>query len=157
MKVKYPFVPKSNASLRVGQFWSIPLDKGSFACGRVIQLLPEGDKRPGATKMFLVGLMDWAGSEPPTEQTIAGHKTIAQGEAHIVTILDNGGEITGWRDLALDNISADYFLDQSAAAPKCKVLQGYTFVRYADQNDRANLKTFSTWGRGVIKSLAEKL
>jgi hypothetical protein len=32
----YPFVPRTNATLVPGQFWSIPLTDGRFACGRVL-------------------------------------------------------------------------------------------------------------------------
>jgi hypothetical protein len=156
VKIIYPFVPKSNAGLVPGQFWSIPLSNGRFACGRVIQLLPESTKYPGSTKIFLAGLMDWIGNEPPTEQTIAGHKTTAQAAAHIVTILDNGGKIDGWRDLSLDEISTNYSLSQSMASPAQNVVQGFITLRPANQLD-ANLDTFSSWGRGFIKLLAEKL
>src|SRR5262249_10570900 len=34
----YPFVPRSTAYLRPGQFWAIPLSDGRFACGRVLAL-----------------------------------------------------------------------------------------------------------------------
>ena len=34
----YPFRPKSTAELEAGQFWSIPLPDGRFACGRVLQM-----------------------------------------------------------------------------------------------------------------------
>src|SRR5262249_32527133 len=68
--MNYPFVPKSTATLEPGQFWSIPLDNGRFACGRVIQLRIENGMRD--SRLFLAGLMDWWGRKPPTAERIAG-------------------------------------------------------------------------------------
>src|SRR4051794_16087278 len=99
-KVSYPFLPKSNTYLMPGHFWAIPLGTNKFACGRVIQVSKE-DKRG-----FLAGLMDWVGEYPPTAETIAGTKTLKQGDVHIKTIHETGldGMILGYRPLDEDGI-----------------------------------------------------
>lgn len=94
-KVSYPFLPKSNTYLISGQFWAIPLQSNKFACGRVIEVSKE-DKRG-----FLAGLMDWVGEYPPSAETIAGKKTLEQGDVHIKTIRETGlnSMILGYRPL----------------------------------------------------------
>jgi hypothetical protein len=74
----YPFVPKSNRRPRPGQFWGIPLDDGRFAAGRVMAVPAFGvTDRTG----LVVGLMDWVGSAPPTEEDIAGRPVTIQAQA----------------------------------------------------------------------------
>ena len=48
---------------------------------------------PTNSRMFLAGLLDWVESRPPTTESIAGADLIAQGFAHIKTILTTGGVI----------------------------------------------------------------
>src|SRR4051794_34952201 len=91
----YPFVPRSTAHLRPGQFWSIPLDGGRFACGRVLQLKIESGKID--RRLFLAGLMDWVGDSAPTAESIAGRGVVAQGGVHIKTIGEDAGAILGLR------------------------------------------------------------
>ncbi len=99
----YPFVPRSNKNLRAGQFWAVPLTDGRFACGRVMVPTIRIAPRVG----FVAGLMDWVGHEPPTPEALAGREVLAQGHAHIKTILHTGGEVLGCRDLADDGLLAD--------------------------------------------------
>ena len=112
--VEYPFIAKSTATLEPGQFWSIPLGDGRFACGRVIQLRLEDGKRDSRT--FLAGLMDWWGRKPPTAERIAGCGVVEQGGASIKTITATGGKILGFRDLSLDSIVPSLFRDAWAAS-----------------------------------------
>lgn len=56
------------------------------------------------TRIFLAGLMDWSGDEPPTAQAIAGHKLLEQGRTHVAAITDTGSKILGQRDLELDGL-----------------------------------------------------
>ena len=79
--MSYPLEVKSNKTLLPGQYWAIPLRSGRYACGRVIQLPPKGEK---GIKSFLAGLMNWVGDELPTFEDLIGVKTIAQGDAHTV-------------------------------------------------------------------------
>lgn len=98
--MEYPFRPKSNRFLLPGQFWAIPLENGTFACGRVIEIEP--DSRTG----FLPGLMDWLGDAPPLADDIKGCKVLAQGSVHVKTVHETGlnGMILGNLSLIEDNI-----------------------------------------------------
>jgi hypothetical protein len=147
----YPFVPISTAYIEPGHFWSIPLSEGGYACGRVIQLCVKDKKRNSRT--FLAGLMDWSGDARPTSEAIAGCSVIEQGQVHIKTIKENGGEILGFRDLALDGIEPSLFRDSWGAT---YVQRGFDCLRPFDRKKDADLPVFSTWGFGVIKILAEK-
>jgi hypothetical protein len=148
-KVRYPFVPKSTAYLIPGQFWSIPLTNGRFACGRVLELHPK------QTRGFLAGLLNWTGDIPPSSERIAGCQTIDQGEVHICVIGNNGGEILGWRPLEEDAIEPWLFLSQRMVLPGCTVQQGYRYLRPATLEDGQKYPVFSWWGPGVIKLVAE--
>ncbi len=80
--IAYPLEPKSIAYLRAGQFWAVPLSDGRFGCGRVLYVPSPSDPQPSLylnTRIFLAGLMEWSGSEPPTAQAIAGCKLLEQG------------------------------------------------------------------------------
>jgi hypothetical protein len=147
----YPFVPKSTAYIEPGHFWSIPLNEGGYGCGRVIQLWIKDGKRD--SRALLAGLMDWFGEEPPTAGALVGCGVIEQGHVHIKTIGVNGGEIQGFRDLALDGIEPQLFLDSMAAT---YVQRGFDWLRPFDRRDDAELPVFTTWGFDVIKILAEK-
>jgi hypothetical protein len=102
--VDFPFVPKSNTHLEPGQFWSIPLSDGRFACGRVLRI--DRDREYGARSMFVAGLLDWVGSEPPTSESIAGAALLDVGHARVELVTHREGVILGQRDLALDGLEA---------------------------------------------------
>ena len=98
----YPFVPKTNAHLRPGQFWSIPLSDGRFGCGRVLAIDREAEY--GARTTFVGGLLDWVGAEPPTWDSIGGKAVLEVGYAHVGLIAESGGAVLGERPLELDSI-----------------------------------------------------
>ena len=103
----YPFIPKSNAKLRAGQFWAIPLSDGRFACGRVMRAPAYGQSdRVGVQ----VGLMNWVGSQPPTANDLRGVSVIDEAISRFEAISGAGGAILGFRDLALDCIKARHYL-----------------------------------------------
>jgi hypothetical protein len=151
--MQFPFVPKSTAHLEPGQFWSIPLGKDRFACGRVLQLKMTREKRD--PRLFLAGLMDWVSTMPPTGDLLSGHRLLKQGEVHVKTIAENGGQILGFRTLLEDGIEPGYFLDQSPGTG-CKLLHGYETIGSATREQQEKYPVFSTWGYGVIRILAEK-
>ena len=151
--VRYPFVPKSTAFLEPGQFWGIPLKRGRYACGRVLQLCVEDGKR--APRTFLAGLMDWTGRVPPTSEMIAGRDVLDQGQAHILTITENGRDILGCRPLELDGIELGLFLDESPG-PRCHLRRGFDILGLASRRQQAELEVFLTWGYAVIKELTEE-
>jgi len=103
-KPSYPFRPKSNAYLRAGQFFAVPLLSGRFACGRVMTVPAFGPKdRTG----FVVGLMDGVGVHPPTAQGLAGRGVLEQAQTRYEAISNTGGEVLGERDLADDGLVAE--------------------------------------------------
>jgi hypothetical protein len=99
----YPFVPKTNANLAPGQFWSIPLSDGRFACGRVLAI--DRGATYGARTAFVGGLLDWVGTERPSSDSIAGKAVLEVGTAHVRVIAESGGAVLGERALELDGIS----------------------------------------------------
>jgi hypothetical protein len=149
----YPFVPKSTAYLQPGSFWSIPLENGLFACGRVIQMSEREDGRLDS-RCFLAGLLDWVGEQPPSSETIAGCKTIDQGAVHVKTIYENQGQVLGHRPLEMDGIEPWVFRSQ-AARHGCYLQRGYVYLRPATMEELERYPVFSTWGYRVIKILAE--
>ena len=98
----YPFVPRTNAQLEPGQFWSIPLSDGRFACGRVLEVGGHSQRR--SRTLFVAALLDWVGDAPPTADTLAGAQPFATGIARIETIAEAGGAILGTRPLSADGI-----------------------------------------------------
>ena len=106
--ITYPFEPTSITYLRAGQFWAVPLSDGRFGCGHVLHVPGPSDPELSLylnTRIFLAGLMDWSGDEPPTAQAVAGCKLLEQGRAHVAAIMDAGSKILGQRDLELDGLS----------------------------------------------------
>ena len=151
----YPFVPKSNRWLEAGQFWAIPLSNGRFACGRVLDVPREDDLHiPVNTRMFLAGLVDWSGSEPPSSDAIAASGLVDQGFAHIKAILTTGGEILGARPLMLDRIRPMRWRSHVAGGTVW-TFEGAKRLRPATDADR-DLPVIGTWGYSVIKLLAEE-
>ena len=149
-KVTYPFVPKSNRLLIPGQFWGIQLSSGAFAAGRVILVNPED------RSTFLAGLMDWVGPHPPTSEDLTGRKTLTQGKASYLTIVDTGPAILGHRPLDADGLEPDHMLSQEGW-PGAWVVKGYEWVRPATREEWATLPVSSGWGRVVIKVAAERV
>ena len=151
----YPFVPKSNRFLEAGQFWAIALSNGRFACGRVLDVPREVDLHiPVNTRMFLAGLLDWSGTEPPSSDRIAGSHLVDQGFAHIKAILTTGGEILGSRPLVLDRIVLMRWRSHVAGGTVW-TFEGARRLRPATDADR-DLPVMGTWGYSVIRLLAEE-
>jgi hypothetical protein len=106
-QVIYPFGPRSIAHLLAGQFWAVPLSSGCYACGRVLWVPGKSDPKPSLylnAHIFLAGLLDWHGEEPPTGDASAGYGLLAQGMAHVAAISDTASVIIGQRDLSLDGL-----------------------------------------------------
>jgi hypothetical protein len=106
----YPFVPKSNAQLEPGQFWSIPLSDGRFGCGRVLRV--DRDRTYGARVLFVGAVLDWVGETPPTAEAIAGGQFLEVGVAHVRAIAHGGGEVVGERPLDIDGIDPPEVVDR---------------------------------------------
>lgn len=151
-EIEYPFTPKSNALLRPGQFWAVPLSDGRFACGRVLEL-PPADYEYGRDVTFFAAIMDWASKKPPSAESIAGTRILEQGKAHIKTILATGGQILGYRRLGADRLKPRREL--SAVFPPCDVVQGYKTLRPATKRDVGILESASGWGFKFISAVGE--
>ena len=96
-----PFVPKTNTHLLPGDWWAVPLRDGRFGAGRVLARQAfGGTDRTGVT----VGLLDWVGEAPPTEQDIAERPVLAWALSRVETITKTGGTVLGNRPLAADGI-----------------------------------------------------
>jgi len=98
----FPFIPKSNAQLEPGQFWSIPLSDGRFGCGRVLRI--DRDRSYGARILFVGAVLDWVGDAPPTAEAIAGRPILGVGVMHVRGISYGGGAVIGERPLGADGI-----------------------------------------------------
>ena len=121
----YPFRPKSTAYLKAGQFWSVPLRAGGYACGVVIARRRNGENLD--KRIFLAGLLDWSGEQPPSPYDVEGRAVRERGFAHIKAITESGGDILG------------------EVSPKWE---------YPEEMNHTD--SISTWGYGVICRYAEK-
>lgn len=154
-EVRYPFEPRSTAHMRAGQFWDVPLSNGRFACGRVLFTASTpgvaAEYRYAPRTAFVGGLLDWCGDELPTSDAIAGCGLIDIGSMHVVAIQDTASKIRGWRDLADDGLvgirhagaafGGSWYIDGCFAGPA--------------PGPHPRDVVLDTWGRGVIKDLAE--
>ena len=152
----YPFEPKSNAHLKPGQYWGIPLSNGRWACGRVLAVKNRPDAYfPGNTRTFLAALMDWESAQPPSGIAIAGHRLLAQGWAHVLTIQRNGKRVLGERSLELDGVRGLREVTHRAGG-MVMLYEGATPLRPATREEAATLPVLSTWGSTFITALAER-
>ena len=99
----YPFVPRSNAHLLPGQFFSFRLSNGRYACGRVLE--SRWPHQPGSRTLFRVGLMDWSGDAPATADDLTGRRVLEQGYAHVMIVARYESAIDGHRPLEADGIA----------------------------------------------------
>lgn len=149
----YPFVPKSTASLRPGQYWAVPLADGRFACGRVVQV--GCSTIPTPSRAFFGGLHDWVGSAAPSADDIAGRAIVAWGVMHIQAITRLGGEVLGERDLVRDGIAPPKQLS-AMGGPGAQILTGADPVRPATPDEWGEFPVLGYWGFDFIKELAEE-
>jgi hypothetical protein len=105
----YPLIPRTNAQLSPGQFWSIPLSDGRFGCGRVLRV--DRDKAVGGRTRFIGAILDWVDDAPPSSDSIAGSPLLEVGNAHVRLISFAGGAILGERPLSVDGIEPPTSVD----------------------------------------------
>jgi hypothetical protein len=100
--------------------------------------------------------MDWIGENPPSEEDLAGCKTVEQGCVHIKTIKDTGlnGMITGYRPLNLDGIESNYFTSCTYGGRLMKGFKVIAPIVYVKEDE---YETLSYWGYASIKIGAECL
>jgi hypothetical protein len=90
----YPFVPKSTARMKSGQFWGVPLSGQCFGCGVVLSIEKKANGQRDKRR-FLAGLLDWTGRDKPSQAEISGRRVIAHGFADLKTVTENGGSLLG--------------------------------------------------------------
>jgi hypothetical protein len=155
--IAYSFEPRSIAHLRAGQSWAVPLSDGRFGCGRVLYV-PKPRRSTASlylnTRIFVAGLMDWSGDEPPTAKTIAGYKLLDQGLAHVAAITDTGSTILGQRVLEQDGLSGLLQVSHRGGGTVW-LYEGGRRLRAATAQERQTLPVMAVWGRRVIVLLAE--
>ncbi len=151
--VRYPFVPKSTAALRPGQYWAVPLSNNRFACCRVIQV--GGSGHPTPSREFFGALHKWTGIAPPCDDDVAGLGYFRFGAMHIRAILRTGGEILGERALELDSFEMPTFLS-AHGGPSTLVLRGADRLRIARSEDFERYPVLTYWGYNLIRAFAEK-
>lgn len=105
--------------------------------------------------MFMAALMNWWANDPPNEHSIAGAAVIANGMAHIKTIHATGGEILGFRDLAIDDTRGVVTVSHRMGGTVF-LYEGATRLRPATEEERTTLPVSATWGFEGIKRLAER-
>ncbi|MFD7917200.1 hypothetical protein ACFV30_42120 [Streptomyces sp. NPDC059752] len=108
---------------------------------------------PGQRTMFLAGLIDWFGTEPPRAVDIAGAALLEAGSAHIKTIQETGGVILGQRPLEADAVVLPQYVD--APGPGPGVYDGLRWVRAATAEERRDLPTCEVWGYLMIQIKAQ--
>jgi hypothetical protein len=147
-RTEYPFEPKSMASLSAGDFWSIPLSNGSYACGMVLQKAPNGT--PGARVRFCGVLLDWNGRATPDAPDVANRRILAQAYMHILAI-SRFGQVLGNLD---SRVRPSPILWHDGGQ---HILRGYDVVRRWSIADQGIVPALEFWGWDIIKEKAEKL
>lgn len=150
--MRYPFLPKSTAHLKPGQFWAVPLSSGGFACGRVLQVGTSG--MAPKSRVFFGGLHAWRGTNLPEGADIAGVPFLGFGTMHIKAITTTGGEVLGERSLETDKIELPLFLS-AQEGPGTMILLGANPLREARKDEWRTLPVLNAWGYNFIQKLAE--
>ena len=148
---EYPFVPKSAAWLRAGEFWALPLSDGTFGCGRVIEVPSKVARRD--SMQFLAGVLDWHSTIEPSAESISRAPCLSQGDAHIRAITRSGGKVLGFRDLASDSIEPWEFRG-AEFWKNSNVHRGLACIRAQTPAD-VQLPVLATWGFNVPRLIAE--
>ena len=98
--------------------------------------------------------MDWHDKKPPTFDSIAAARCLAQGHAHIKVITKSGGAILGHRPLELDLIKPWEFRGAMFHV-NSYVYRGLKLLRPQEPSDRS-LPVLDTWGYRVPTIIAEE-
>ena len=152
--MKYPYIPKSNKSLRRGDYWLIELENGFFAVGIVVDIPPPELK----LKMeFIAGLLNWKGNETPKITDLKNLKIIKQGKAHIKTIEYTGGELLGNINFKSYKIEPMLQRSQGEFQLGAQIVKGYQDIRNMEPEDIEKYSVLGTWGYNYIRLLAEKI
>ncbi len=152
--MNYPFTPKSNKSLSIGDYWIIKLNNGNHAVGIVVDI---PDPNAKLRMEFIAGLLDYSKPEIPEIEDLSNMKIIKQGRAHIKTIAFTGKEVVGNINLKTRGIEPLMQRSQIGFQPDALILKGYQHVRNMKRDDIDKFSVLSGWGYDMIKLFAEKL
>ena len=141
-----PFVPKKISEVEAGDFYSIPLSDGSFACGRLLLIERKNGRK---TQSLLVGLHEWHGQSPPTSEDLHESKIIEQGVIHVKSIGHVGGKILGRKPLKEDGLK--HHLQSEAGC----LIDGFENVGKLSKEDWGKYSSRSHYGLDFIRLLAE--
>ncbi len=144
--MKYPFLPKSNLRLELGEYFNLPLSNGYNAFFVVLDIPVKKDRIS-----IFIGMLDQMASGEKLDPNKEYTKCLWQSSVHIKTIKECGGLIQG----KIKPIVPEEELD-SGGGQYCRVMRGYTAVRKATKKDIAKLKIQTTSGYNVARIVAEK-
>jgi hypothetical protein len=151
----YPFIPKSNKKIKVGDYWLMKLSDDSFSVGVVIDIPPNDLK---LTREIIIGLLDWNENHEPKMIDIKNSEFITQGHAHIKTIIYTGNEIVGNLNLTDLNITPKTMIDTYGAnSSEYYLMKGYSKIRVSSIKDDNEYETCGYWGFDYIKEIAENV
>ena len=147
MKKKYyPFVPERASQIEDGEFFSIPMKDGRYACGRILLIERKSGRK---TKNLLVGIHHWCGDKKPTPEDIHQRPIIEQGEIHINAIGYMGGAVLGHKCVHEDDLTP---LMQIYAG---SYMLGFDNLGQASNEDYGRYSSRGSWGLDFARLLAE--
>ena len=85
----FPFSPRSATALRVGDLVALQGESGRWSCLQVLEL------RLRARTNFVVGLLDWQGDAPPTDESVAGRAPLVRALTRIEVFTEAGLTVVG--------------------------------------------------------------
>lgn len=146
--MSYPFTPKSNRKLEAGQFWSIDLISGGWACGRVLGL--HHGRELGKTVSFIGAILEWRGDERPTCDAIRGRTGYfgSYWSLHVRNITDPGGTIDGWCELGRPDLPVLRTLG--------RLYDAGTYLRDHAPDEQGRFKPLGSLNLGAIWRLANE-
>ncbi|CAM1366481.1 conserved hypothetical protein [Tenacibaculum litoreum] len=151
----YPFIPKSNKKIKVGDYWVMKLSDKSNSIGVIIDIPPDDLK---LTREVIIGLLDWNKAKHPKESELKNCKILSQGHAHIKAINYSGKEILGNINFKKLNISPKIMIDTYGAnSNDYYLMQGYKKIRKSDFKDDELYEMSGYWGYDYIKEIAENI
>ena len=151
--MRYPYTPKSNNNLSIGDYWVIQLRDSSYSVGIVIDIPPKEMK---TRTMLIAGLLDWNSKSIPTKEVLFNLKVLAQGEIHIKSIVSTGKEVVGNINLGESGIKPLIQCSSSERFNYSTVNEGYKVIRKMNESDLQSYSVLGTWGYHFIKTIAEK-
>lgn len=101
-KRSFPFSPRTAVQLEPGDLIAVPVDGGRWTCLQVTDLQPRG------RKYLVVGVLPWAGDEPPTAGDVAGLAAIDQGLTNIQIFTEGGLEVVGSSDVLPSGLASSF-------------------------------------------------